>query len=169
VTPAAPFSDLLLPSETLLWQGRIGFNFTSSSVTVLAVFMLAAYAFWATWGTYSVAEFCPPEESAGRCGSMYWLTAPILTAIAVSQGFDALERRALSGGKAQGAILLTDRRLIRVLDWPWLRIRSHDYRASAPRRGIGGVLRFGISSVILSPQDADQVSDLMRTPGKRPA
>lgn len=166
MTPTTPFTDVLHPGETLLWQGRIGFNFTSSSVTVLALIMLAAYAFWATWGTYSVTEFCPPAESASKCGSMYWLTAPILTVIAVSQGFDALERRALSGRKAHGAILLTDRRLIRVLDWPWLRIRSYDHRARAPRRGIGGVLRFGISSVILAPKDADQVRDLMRTPGK---
>ena len=170
MTPT-PFTDLLHPGETLLWQGRIGFNFISSPFTALALFALAGYAAWATWGRYSVADFCPPATSSGNCEKVYFLTAPLLCIAALSLVFDILERRALTSGRAQGAILLTDRRLIRISDWPWHRVRQYDYRATTPRRGLGGVIRFGNfgGNVILSREDAAGVRSLMRKPGKPPA
>lgn len=170
-SPPDAFHDLLAKGETLLWQGRIGFNFISSPFTALALIALAGYAAWATWGSYSVTDFCPPATSSGNCEKFYWLTAPLLCIAAISLGFEILERRALTSGRAQGAILLTDRRLIRVSDWPWRRVRQYDYRATPPRRGLGGVIRFGTfgGNVILSPEDAAAVRNLMRNPGKAPA
>lgn len=163
-----PWRDLLEPDETVLWTGKIGFNLISSPVTILVLFALAVYAFWATWATHSLSEFCLNEVSASNCENVYWLSAPILTIITLAHGFAVLERLALSSGKAQGAILLTDRRLIRASDWPWRRARIYYYRSTRPRRGIGGVIRFGAfgGSVILPSADAKHVIQLMRKPGK---
>ena len=170
-TPPDAFRDLLTPGETLLWQGRIGFNLTSSPLLTL---LLLAFTLWVTlslWLWQTEAEFCASAPGDNACGFLYLAIPPLALVLAAVQGFDMLERRALASGKAQGAILLTDRRLIRVSDWPWRRVRTHDYRASSPRKGIGGVIRFGTfgGSLILAPQDAAKVRDLMRNPGKRRA
>jgi hypothetical protein len=167
VTPA-PFADLLQPGETLLWQGRIGFNLTSSPVLTAILLALTAYVTASLWFLQSEAEICAAAPGQAGCGFLYRLlplTALVLTAF---QCFDMLERRALASGAASGAVLLTDHRLIRASTWPRRRIRSFDYRNTPARRGIGGVIRFGTfgGSVILSAQDAATVRNLMRSPGK---
>lgn len=169
MTPAAPFTDVLHPGETLLWQGRIGFNLTSSPILTALLLALTAYTAASLWFIQSEAEFCATAGGAGACGTIYRLIPPLALLLTGFQAFDMLERRALTSGRAQGAILLTNRRLIRVSDWPRRRIRAHDYTTTPTRNGIGGVLRFGTfgGSVILAPQDAAQVRDLMRNPGKR--
>ena len=165
------FADLLHPGETLLWQGRIGFNLTSSPILTAVLLLLTAYTAASLWFIQSEAEFCAASPGQAGCGLIYRLLPPLALILTGFQVFDMLERRALTAGKAQGAILLTNRRLIRVSDWPRRRIRSFDYLATPARRGIGGVIRFGTlkGTVILAPEDAATVRDLMRTPGKRPA
>jgi hypothetical protein len=169
VTAPAPFTDLLLPGETVLWQGRIGFNLTSSPILTALLLALTLYTAVSLWVIQSEAELCAASAGQGACGAVYRLIPPLALLLTGFQAFDMLERRALTSGRAQGAILLTNRRLIRVSDWPRRRIRAHDYILSAPRNGIGGVIRFGTfgGSVILAPQDAATVRDLMRNPGKR--
>jgi hypothetical protein len=165
---AAPFPDLLQPGETLLWQGRIGFNLTSSPVLTAVLLILTAYTAASLWFIQSEAQFCAAAPGQAGCGLIYRLMPPLALILTGFQTFDMLERRALMAGRAQGAILLTDRRLIRASTWPRARVRSFDYRATPARRGIGGVIRFGTlkSSVILAPEDAATVRDLMRNPGK---
>ncbi|MCZ8088740.1 MAG: hypothetical protein O9247_01405 [Rhodobacteraceae bacterium] len=167
MTPPA-LADLLQPGETLLWQGRIGFNLTSSPVLTALLLALTAYVTASLWIIQSEADFCAAAPGQAGCGFLYRLMPPTALILTGFQTFDMLERRALTSGRAQGAVLLTNRRLIRVCDWPRRRIRAHDYAASPPRRGIGGVIRFGTfgGSVILSPEDAEKVRDLMRNPGK---
>lgn len=170
MTPT-PFADILHPGETLLWQGRIGFNLTSSPLLTALLLALTAYVTASLWVLQSEAAFCATAPGQAGCGFLYRLLPPTALILTAFQCFDMLERRALTSGRAQGAILLTDRRLIRVSDWPRRRLRSFDHGATAPRRGIGGVIRFGTfgGSVILSPEDAATLRDLMRTPRKRPA
>lgn len=170
-TPATPYAGLLQQGETLLWQGRIGFNLTSSPVLTAVLLALTAYVTASLWFIQSEAQFCAGASGQAGCGFLYRLLPPLALILTGFQTFDTLERRALTSGKAQGAILLTDRRLIRVSDWPRRRIRSHDYRNTPARRGIGGVIRFGTfgGSVILSPEDAATVRDLMRNPAGKPA
>lgn len=158
----SPFLTLVEPWETLLWQGRIGFTFVSSPVTALAFWILAGYTFWTTWGSYSLNEFCPPSDTGRSCGRFYILIPPAVLLIAVAVCFDVIERLAIQSSKAQGQVLLTDRRLIRASTWPWFRTRVYDYRANPPKRGIGGVLRFGrLGSIVLSREDANQVLHLI--------
>lgn len=168
MTAPAPFTDLLLPGETLLWQGRIGFNLTSSPILTALLLALTVYTAVSLWVIQSEAELCAASAGQGACGTIYRLIPPLALLLTGFQAFDMLERRALTSGRAQGAILLTNSRLIRVSDWPRRRIRAHNYIASPARKGIGGVIRFGTfgGSVILSPQDADHVRDVMRNPGK---
>jgi hypothetical protein len=171
VTPNAPFSEVLQPGETLLWQGRIGFNLTSSPILTALLLLLTVYSAVSLWVIQSEAEICAASAGQGACGTIYRLIPPLALLLTGFQAFDMLERRALTSGRAQGAILLTNRRLIRVSDWPRRRIRAHFYTGTPARKGIGGVIRFGTfgGSVILAPKDADQVRDLMRNPGKVPA
>ena len=161
-----PFADLLQPGETLLWQGRIGFNLTSSPVLTAILLALTAYVTASLWFIQSEAAFCAAAPGQAGCGFIYRLLPPTALILTGFQCFDMLERRALTTGKADGAVLLTDRRLIRASTWPRRRIRSHDWRNTPARRGIGGVIRFGTfgGSVILDPQDAATVRDLMRNP-----
>jgi len=169
VTTSPPaYADLLQPDETLLWQGRMGFNLTSSPLLTAILLALTAYTAASLWFIQSEAEFCAASPGQAGCGLIYRLLPPLALILTGFQAFDMLERRALTSGKAQGAILLTTRRLIRVSDWPRRRIRNFDFRNTPARRGIGGVIRFGTfgGSVILSPEDAATVRDLMRNPGK---
>jgi len=162
------FRDLLAPGETLLWQGRIGLNVTSSPLLTALLLALTAYVAASLWFIQSEAEFCAASPGQAGCGFIYRLLPPTALILTGFQCFDMLERRALLAGKAQGAVLLTDRRLLRVSDWPRRRLRSFDYRNTPARRGIGGVIRFGTfgGSVILAPEDAATVRDLMRNPTK---
>lgn len=170
-TPPAPFADVLQSGETLLWQGRIGFNLTSSPLLTAALLLLTAYVTASLWVLQSETQFCATAPGQAGCGFLYRLLPPTALILTGFQLFDMLERRALATGKAQGAILLTDRRLIRASTWPRTRIRSFDWRNTPARRGIGGVIRFGTfgGSVILSPEDAATVRALMRNPAGRPA
>jgi hypothetical protein len=168
---AQPFADILHPGETLLWQGRIGFNLTSSPILTALLLALTAYVTASLWFIQSEAAFCAAAPGQAGCGFLYRLLPPTALILTAFQTFDMLERRALTNGTAQGAILLTDRRLIRASTWPRRRVRTFDYRNPPARRGIGGVIRFGTfgGSVILAPEDAATVRDLIRSPGKRPA
>lgn len=165
MTPA-PFADLLHPGETLLWQGRIGFNITSSPLLTAVLLALTAYVTASLWVLQSETAFCADAPGQAGCGFLYRLLPPTALILTGFQIFDMLERRALTAGKAEGAVLLTDRRLIRASTWPRRRVRTFDYRNTPARRGIGGVIRFGTfgGSVILTPQDATTVRDLMRNP-----
>lgn len=164
--PATPFADLLHPGETLLWQGRIGFNITSSPLLTAVLLALTAYVTASLWVLQSETAFCADAPGQAGCGFLYRLLPPTALILTGFQIFDMLERRALTAGKAEGAVLLTDRRLIRASTWPRRRVRTFDYRNTPARRGIGGVIRFGTfgGSVILTPQDATTVRDLMRNP-----
>lgn len=146
-------TGLLEPGETLLWQGPLGFNHASAPATVASLFLLAFFAFWATWGSQSMMDFCPPESSGRGCSGFYWLVPPILLIIALVQGVALLERRAVTSGQAHAAILLTNRRLIRLSHWPWRRIKAWNYLQTAPAGGMPGVIRFGpLGSMIVGPQ-----------------
>jgi hypothetical protein len=153
---------VLEPGESLIWQGRIGFPFVSSTPAITVMYLIVSWVIWWIWGSYSLAEFCPTKDSVSSCGKFYAVVPAGLLLVALSQSFDWLERRAVESGRAFGAVMLTSRRLIRVSDWPWRRIRAYDYRTQKPRRGIGGVIRFGgIGSVVLSPADASHVLQMM--------
>lgn len=154
----------LRPDETLIWQGRIGFTAASSTFTMFVLVVITCLVIWAVWGSYSLAEFCPANGRVSRCGAFY-VTLPLgMIIIVLAQGFDWLERRAVESGRALGAVILTDRRLIRLSDWPWHRVQAYDYRARPPRRGAAGVLQFGgYRSVALSPADANRVLQMMTT------
>ena len=172
MTPApAPFADVLQPGETLLWQGRICFNLTSSPLLTAVLLILTAYVTASLWFIQSEAQFCADASGQAGCGFLYRLLPPTALILTAFQTFDMLERRALTSGKAQGAVLLTDRRLIRASTWPRRRIRSFSYLATPARRGIGGVIRFGTfgGSLILSPEDAATLRTLMRNPAGKPA
>lgn len=162
---AAPFEDLLAPDETLLWQGRIGFNLISSPLLTLALAALAALVVAGFWLAQTPEEFCA-TDTGGGCRTLYWSTPFAALLIAAAQGFEMLERRALTAGRAQGAVLLTDRRLIRASTWPWRRVRAYAYRQNPPRRWIGGMVRFGTfgASVIVPPEDAPALRALMDRP-----
>jgi len=155
---------MLEPDESLIWQGRIGFTAASSTLTMFVLVMIASLVIWAVWGSYSLDEFCPANGRVSRCGAFYVILPLGMIVIVLAQGFDWLERRAVESGRALGAVILTDRRLIRVSDWPWHRARAYDYRTRPPRRGAAGVLQFGgYRSVILSPSDASHVLQMMTT------
>lgn len=155
-------AGLLEPGETVLWQGPLGFNHASAPVTVASLFLLAFYAFWATWGTQSMMDFCPPETSGRGCSGFYWLVPPILLLIALIQGAALMERRAITSGRAQGALVLTNRRLIRLSHWPWRRIKAGHYLQTPPTGGMPGVIRFGpLGSIIVGP-DAGMLIHRMR-------
>jgi hypothetical protein len=160
----ASIKSLLEDGETLLWQGRLGFNFASTPVFVFVFYALAGYAFWATWGSFSLEQFCPTAESVIKCGSFYMLVPPLLLLLAFSMSFDMLERIAILSGNSMGTVLLTDRRIIRVSDWPWRRTRTYNYHGNPERWSWGGVMRFGrYGSVILSPTDAIVVRGLIQS------
>lgn len=155
--------------ETLIWQGPIGFNFMSSPVVVLVLLIASGYAFWATWGSYTASEFCLGASSNRGCSSLYWLLGPALSAATAGLGFDALERWMVTRGKRRGEVLLTDRRLMRVSEWPWQRIRSFNYLQAAPELVVPGVIRFGRSSVILATNDAKECLRIMKMKRKAAA
>lgn len=171
MTPPAAFADLLQPGETLLWQGRIGFNLTSSPLLTAFLLILTAYTAASLWFIQTEAEFCAAAPGQAGCGLIYRLLPPLALILTGFQIFDLLERRALTSGRAEGAILLTNRRLIRASTWPRRRVRAFDYLATPARRGIGGVIRFGAlkGSVILAPEDAATIRDLMRAPQRHGA
>ncbi len=164
----ASYSDLLEQGETLRWQGKVGFNVTSSPLLTAALVLFALYMLVGMWVMQGPAGFCEGAGPDSPCTTLFWATPPLAALMAAMQGFEMLERRAILSGRAQAVVLLTDRRLIRVSDWPWRRVRSHSYQMRLPRRGIGGVLRFGAlgGTVILSPADARHVRDLMRLPAQ---
>ncbi|WGV15780.1 hypothetical protein [Fuscovulum ytuae] len=155
-------TGILDPGETLLWQGPLGFNHASAPPTVAALFLLAFYAFWETWITRSVVEFCPAETAGQGCAGFYWLVGPLLLAIALVQGFALMERQAITTGRAHGALLLTDKRLIRLSHWPWRRMKTGNYLQTPPSGGMPGVIRFGpLGSMIVGP-DAGMLIHRMR-------
>ncbi|MBL9050053.1 MAG: hypothetical protein JNK19_08075 [Tabrizicola sp.] len=154
-------ASILEPDESLIWQGRIGFTVASSTFTMFVLVVIASLVLWAVWGSYSLAEFCPAKDRVSRCGAFYIILPLAMIVIVLAQGFDWLERRAVESGKALGAVILTDRRLIRVSEWPWRRIRSHDYLQSAPDWGLPGVIRFGRTSIILATNDAKECMRIM--------
>ena len=157
-------TSILEADERLIWQGRIGFTTASSTFTMFVLVVIAGLVIWAVWGSHSLAEFCPANEQVSRCGEFYVILPSGMILIVLAQGFDWLERRAVKSGRALGAVILTDRRLIRVSDWPWHRVRAYDCRTRPPRRGAAGVLQFGAyRSVVLSPADANRVLQMMTT------
>ena len=155
-------TGILEPGETLLWQGPLGFNHASAPLTVTGLFLLALYGFWSTWGSHDPTTFCPPETAGQACVGFYWLVGPVLLFIALIQGAALLERRAITTGRAQGAILLTNCRLIRLSDWPWRRIKSGNYLQTAPTGGMPGVIRFGPFGTIVVGPDAGMLIHRMR-------
>ncbi len=110
--------SILEADESLIWQGRIGFTGASSTFTMFVLVVITGLVIWAVSGSYSLAEFCPANEQVSRCGAFYVILPLGMIVIVLAQGFDWLERRAVECGKALGAVILTDRRLIRVSDWP---------------------------------------------------
>lgn len=155
-------TGILEPGETLLWQGPLGFNHASAPLTVTGLFLLALYAFWSTWGNHDLASFCPPDTAGQACAGFYGLVGPVLLFIALIQGAALLERRAITTGRAQGALLLTNRRLIRLSHWPWRRIKSGNYLQTAPTGGMPGVIRFGPFGTIVVGPDAGMLIHRMR-------
>lgn len=162
------FSDVLDPGERLLWQGPVGFNVTSSPVLSAALVLFALYTVVGMWVMQGPSDFCADAPADSPCTTLYWATPAATLVLAAMQVFDMLERRAIRSGQAMGRVLLTDSRLIRVSDWPKRRVRSHNWRGRIPRRGFGGVLRFGAlgGTVILSTEDAKRVRQMMIFPGQ---
>lgn len=162
------FSDLLEPGERLMWQGPLGFNVTSSPVLSVMLVLFALYTVVGMWLMQGPADFCADAPADSPCTTLYWATPAATLVLAAMQVFDMLERRAILSGRAKGTALLTDRRLIRISDWPSRRVRSHNYRTRIPRKGFGGVLRFGAlgGTVILSAEDARRVRQMMMFPGQ---
>ena len=91
-----PFADLLQPGETLLWQGRIGFNLTSSPVLTAILLALTAYVTASLWFIQSEAAFCAAAPGQAGCGFIYRLLPPTALMLTGFQCFDMLERRALT-------------------------------------------------------------------------
>ena len=153
-----PFAEVLERDEVLLWQGKIGFFVWSSPVMALAVWILAGYVYWSMWGSYSLNEFCPPADHVHSCGKFYVMIPPLIILMAASVSFDVLERWAIKSGWALGAVVMSNRRLIRISNWPWRRIRGYDYHANPPRLTFGKILRFGNNhSIVLRRSDAEYV------------
>lgn len=154
-------NQTLKPGEHLIWQGPIGFTFGTLPLVVLAFWILSGCVIWATWGSYSLTEFCPPG-SARKCGAGYLVIPALFVLMALVVCFDMLERLALESGRAQGSVILTDCRLIRVSNWPWHRVRAYDYHKHSPHLVFGNVLRFGTYGVIfVHREDVDHVLLLM--------
>lgn len=147
--------------EHVLWQGPIAFGITSHLVTVLIGCVLTVYAFQATWLSTSYQEFCTVSASKS-CAGRYWLMPPLLLLMTVGSAFDWVERRAVEAGGRYAALVLTDRRLIRVVDWPWRRVRSANYLAVAPWNWFSGVIVVGrYRSFIANTDDASTAMTLM--------
>lgn len=163
-----PYSDLLEPGEPVLWQGPVGFNITSSPVLSVLLVLFALYTVMGMWVMQGPAGFCADAPADSPCTTLYWATPAATLVLAAMQVFDMLERRAILSGRAKATAVLTDRRLIRISDWPSRRVRSHSYRTRIPRKGFGGVLRFGAlgGTVILSAEDARHVRKMMMFPGQ---
>jgi|JI7StandDraft_1071085.scaffolds.fasta_scaffold216538_2 hypothetical protein len=153
-----PFTEVLERDEVLLWQGSVGFTFASSPIAALVVWIFAGYVYWSIWGSYTLKEFCPPADHVHSCGKFYVMIPPLVILMAAVVCFEVSERWAIASGRAQAAVLLTSRRLIRASNWPWRRIRAYDYRANPPRLQFGNILRFGKSgSIFLRRSDVDFV------------
>jgi hypothetical protein len=155
------YAKLLSKDEKIQWVGRLGFGLSSHPATTVIVLVFSAYVFNSTWFSYSFSQFCN-DPSVGKCPAFYWFFPPGIFLLALGFGFDWLERWRVQSGKATGYLVLTQRRLIRVIDWPWQRIRSNDYIEKAPKKGILGGIKFdNFHTLMLAPGDAETVLGLM--------
>lgn len=149
-----PVNSLLAPDETVLWRGKVGsglFESPYNFVFLLAVSMLMLQA---TWFSYSFSEFCAASRSR-KCGGIYFLGPSLCIVAAAISLFGLLEHHRIETGKSFGLCIITNQRAMRVVGWPWLRLRAFDYRKDRPRQGARDLVIFGRSGRLrFAPGDA---------------
>lgn len=150
------FPDVLEADENVIWQGPISFNFFSSPIFTLALVVVIVFTIWVLDGYVA-------GQSGGSNRQQFGNVAirPFLIVLLFFQILKMLERCALSSGRAKGQVILTNRRLLRICDWPKLRVRSCDYHGKRIT-AIGGFLSIGEwRYFVLSRQDATTVRHLI--------
>ena len=147
----------LYSGETVLWTGPATFTPAKSSIPVLICFGLLFVVYWAT--RHSLAF----ERSGTASYSVfYWLLPLLLVLFSTTLLFSLAERLMMSSGRAHSVVMLTDRRLFRVTNWPWHRVWAADYRVNPRHQVAPGVLRHGRHFVVaLLRKDAETVLDLI--------
>jgi hypothetical protein len=157
-----PVASVLAPDETVLWRGKLGFGLFESYYTFVFLLAVSMIVLQATWFSYSFAEFCAASPSS-KCGGIYFLGPTLCVVSAATSLFGLIERRKIDSGKSLGLCLVTNRRAMRVVDWPWLRVRAFDYHKDHPRQGLKGLIHFGRrGSLRFAPEDATVVHAIMQ-------
>lgn len=151
------FRNLLDPDETVLWQGPIRFKFFSAPLFTVALMAVTVFTIWALDG------YVPSQSSGSRRAQFgHVAVRPALIVLLFFQILAMLERRAVTSGRAKGEIILTHRRLLRICDWPKLRVRSYQY-LSKRVSGFSGIVWVGeFGWVNLAPSNAAHLLRLMK-------
>lgn len=151
------FPNLLDPDETVLWQGPIEFNFFSAPLFTLALVAVTAFTIWALDG------YVPSQSGGSRRAQFgHLVVRPALILLLFFQTLAMLERRAVTSGRAKGEIILTNRRLLRICDWPKLRVRAYRY-LSKRVSGFSGIIWIGeFGWINLAPSKAAHLLRLMK-------
>lgn len=137
-----PVNSLLAPDETVLWRGKVGFGLFERPYTFVFLLAVSMFVLQATWFSYSFFEFCAASPS-NKCGGIYFLGPALCIVAAATSLFGLLERHKIETGKSIGLCIITNQRAMRVVGWPWLRVRAFDYRKDRPRQGARDVVLFG--------------------------
>lgn len=151
------FPKLLDPDEKVLWQGPIQFSFFSAPLFTVALVVVTAFTIWALDG------YVPSQSSGSRRAQFgYVAVRPALIVLLFFQILAMLERRAVTSGRAKGEIILTNRRLLRICDWPKLRVRAYQY-LSKRVSGFSGIIWIGeFGWINLAPSNAAHLLKLMK-------
>ena len=165
--PPSNFEQELAADEKVLWAGQSGFAPASHPAATLTCFAIAGYLVKTTWLAGSVADFCN-GGSVSNCSRYYWVLPSVMLLLSFGFAFEWLERCLVKAGRASVKVILTNRRLIRIADWPWRRVRSRSYLEYVPKINILGVLMLGArNGFALSPSDAAIVLNLMLASRRR--
>ena len=137
-----PLASVLAPDETVLWRGKVGFGLFESPYNFAFMLAVSMLVLQATWFSYSFSEFCAASPS-NKCGGIYFIGPALCIVAAATSLFGLLERYKIEAGKSVGICIVTNQRAMRLVDWPWLRVRSFDYRKDRPRQGARDLVIFG--------------------------
>ncbi len=149
------FLHLLGADEKVLWQGPISFNFFSSPVFTMVLVVATVITIWGLAG-YEPNDSASPRQAFGNLA-----IRPTLIVILFFQILAMLERRALSLGRANGKIILTDQRLLRVCDWCKLRVRARGHYGKRIAT-LGGFLTVGeLGWFVLSRDTASNLQKII--------
>ena len=166
MTPGAadiPFlRPYLNPGEQVLWHSPERQPRVATPAALAIGLVIVAAVIWYVW--LSDPPFLDQCSQGGSrtCGALYYLGPPALITMWISQAVQMTQHLLMQRGRALRLNVLTNRRFLRLATWPWVSVRSTDFRSKTASKKYPSRLFFSNRDFyFLQPNEIDPVLALI--------